>query len=194
MTTAIIDGLRERMSSAISVNQSVGIILPGNNHSDLTQALFEYMYSKPEAAWVYVAIAKPYGSIVKQFGDMLAGEGNIRFIDCVSRALGSYETDSNCVFIESPVQLEKMLLEIMNIFRDLEGDVQKYLVIDSLSSLLLYNDVSLVAEFFTHLTSRTKLEDIHSISLSIEEEMEDNVNKILYLRSDKIIKVRESFI
>lgn len=194
MTTAIIDGLRERMSSAISVNQSVGIILPGNNHPDLTQALFEYMYGKPETAWVYVTIAKPYGSIVKQFGDMLTGEGNIRFIDCVSRALGRYETDPNCVFIESPVQLEKMLLEIMTIFRDLKGDVQKYLVIDALSSLLLYNDVSLVAEFFTHLTNRTKLEDIHSISLSIEEEMEDDVNKILYLRSDKIIKVRESFI
>ena len=194
MATAIIDGLRERISSAISVSQSVGIILPGNNHSDLIQALFEYMHSKPEAAWVYVTIANPYWSILKQFGDMLADEGNIKFIDCVSRASGRYETDSNCIFIESPVQLEKMLLEIMTVFRDLKGDVQKYLVIDSLSSLLLYNDVSLVAEFFTHLTNGAKLEDIHSISLSIEEEMEDNVNKILYLRSDKILKVRESFI
>ena len=115
---------------------------------------------------------------------------------CSGNGLNTSGTSSNpnCTFIESPAQLEKILLEIMSAFRDLENDVQKYLVIDSLSSLLTYNNVSLVTEFFTHLWNRTKLEDIHSISLSIEEEMEENINKILYLKSNKIIKVRESFI
>ena len=193
MGNTIIDGLKERISNAISVNQSVGIMLPGNNYSDLTQALFEFMNSKPKTAWVYVTITNPYGSIEKKFGDMF-DKGNIRFIDGISRAAGIYEINPNCVFIESPSQLEKILLEIMNAFRDLENNIQKYLVIDSLSSLLTYNDVSLVTEFFTHLSNRTKLEDIHSISLSIEEEMEENISKILYLKSNKIIKVRESFI
>ncbi len=193
MSNTIIDGLRERISSAMTLNQSVGIMLPGNNYSDLTQALFEFIYSKPKTAWVYVTITNPYGDIVKKFGNML-DKGNIKFIDGISRAAGIYEINPNCTFIESPAQLEKILLEIMSAFRDLENDVQKYLVIDSLSSLLTYNNVSLVTEFFTHLSNRTKLEDIHSISLSIEEEMEENINKILYLKSNKIIKVRESFI
>ena len=50
MGNTIIDGLRERISNAISVNQSVGIMLPGNNYSDLTQALFEFINSKPKTA------------------------------------------------------------------------------------------------------------------------------------------------
>ena len=77
MSNTIIDGLRERISSAMTVNQSVGIMLPGNNYSDLTQALFEFIYSKPKTAWVYVTITNPYGNIVKKFGNML-DKGNIQ--------------------------------------------------------------------------------------------------------------------
>lgn len=193
MVNTLIDGLKERISNAITVNQSAGIILPGNNYSDLVQALFEHIRSKPEAAWVYVTITKPYENIIKQFGDVL-NRKNIRFIDCISRAAGISKVDPNCIFIESPALLEKIIMEIMDIFRDLEDDVQKYLIIDSLSSLLIYNDASLVTEFFTHLTNRTRVADIHIISLVIEEETDEDINKILYLKSDKIIKVRESFI
>ena len=79
MGNTIIDGLRERISNAMSVNQSVGIMLPGNNYSDLTQALFEFMNSKPKTAWVYVTITNPYGSIVKKFGDKLQSwAGDVR--------------------------------------------------------------------------------------------------------------------
>ena len=192
-STTLIDGLKERVSNAIATNQSVGIILPGNNYSDLIQALFEHMHSRSKDAWVYVTITRPYESIVKQYGDV-AGRGDIKFIDCISRAAGLSKTDPNCIFIESPAHLEKIIMEIMAAFRDLEDNVNKYLIIDSLSSLLIYNDVSLVTEFFTILTNRMRLSDIHSISLAIEEEMDDSVNKIIYLRSNKIIKLKESFI
>ncbi len=193
MANTLIDGLQERISNAIKINQSVGIILPGNNYADLMQALFERMRSRPEDAWVYVAITRPYDSVVKQFGNF-AELRNVRFIDCISQAAGISKTDPHCTFIESPALLEKLIMEIMDTFRGLDVSVEKYLVIDSLSSLLIYNDVQLVTEFFTHLTNRTRLADVHTVSLVVEEESNENVNKIIYLRSDKIIKVRESFI
>jgi hypothetical protein len=194
MSKAIVDGLRERISNAISYNQSVGIILPGNNYNDLTQALFEYIYSKPESAWVYVTITKTYNNILKDFGDIIIDQNNIRFIDCISRAAGLYYNAPNCVFIESPSQLERIILEIMNQFKMLDKNINKYLVLDSLSSLLIYNNSSLIKEFITHLNNRTIIEDIHNISLSIEEEMDEKFSRIIYLKNKKIIKLKESFI
>jgi len=193
MANTLIDGLQERISNAIKINRSVGIILPGSNYADLMQALFERMKSRAEDAWVYVAITRPYEDVVKQFGNF-AELRNVRFIDCISHAAGISKMDPNCTFIESPALLEKLMMEIMDTFRGLDDGVQKYLVIDSLSSLLIYNDAQIVTEFFTHLTNRTRLADVHTISLVVEEESSDSVNKIIYLRSDKIIKVRESFI
>ena len=193
MANTLIDGLKERISKAITINQSVGIMLPGNNYLDLTQALFEYIISKPQDAWVYVTITKPFNSIVKRFDDLSDAE-NVRFIDCISRAAGISKVDSNCTYIESPTMLEKLGLEIINIFKEVDENTDKYLILDSLSTLMIYNDPDIVTEFFYHMANRTRARDIHSISLVIEEEgMDKHLNKIIYL-NDKILKVRDSFI
>ena len=65
MANVLIDGLKERISNAIKINQSIGILLPGSNYTDLLQALFEHIKSKPEEAWVYVTVTKPYETLLK---------------------------------------------------------------------------------------------------------------------------------
>lgn len=192
MVNTLIDSLKERVSKAVAFNQSVGVILPSSNYSDLIQAFFEYIRSRPEDAWVYVTITKPYENIVKQFGE-LAESKNIRFVDCISRAAGITKTDPNCVYVESPSMLEKLGLEIVNIFKTVDEKTNKYLILDSLSTLIVYNDQDIVTEFFYHLANRTRSRNIHIISLAIEEEGMEKFNKLLYL-NDKILKVRDSFI
>ena len=193
MVNVLIDGLKERISNAIKVNQSIGILLPGNNYPDLLQALFEHMQSKPEEAWVYVSVTKPYDTLVKQY-DFLSDAKNIKFIDCISRAAGILRSDANCIYLESPTILEKLGLEIMNAFKEVDENTQKYLVVDSLSNLIVYNDPDIVTEFFYHIINKTRAKEIHTISLAIEEEgLEKHLNRLVYL-NDKILKVRDSFI
>lgn len=193
MANVLIDGLRERFANAVKVNQSIGILLPSTNYSDLTQAMFEHIKTRPNEAWVYVTVTRPYDTIIKQHGDM-ASHNNIRFIDCVSRAAGISKPNPNCIFIESPTMLEKIGLEIMNIFKEVDENTDKYLVLDSLSNLIIYNDPDIITEFFYHLINRTRARNIHTISIAIEEEgMDKYLNKLIYL-NDKILKVRDSFI
>jgi hypothetical protein len=193
MPNVLIDGLKERISNAITVNQSIGILLPSSNYSDLIQAMFERIHNKPDEAWVYVTVTKPYDTLVKQY-EYLPELKNIRFIDCISRAAGLTKLNPNVTFIESPTMLEKLGLEIMNIFKRVDEKTKKYLVIDSLSNLIIYNDPDIVTEFFYHIINRTRTRDIHTISLAIEEEgLESYLNRLIYL-NDKILKVRDSFI
>jgi len=193
MPNVLIDGLKERISNAISVNQSIGILLPVANYSDLIQALFERIKSKPDEAWVYVTVTKPFDTLLKQY-DFLSEIKNVRFIDCISRAAGITKPVKNVEFIESPTMLEKLGLEIMNIFREVDPDTKKYLVIDSLSNLIVYNDPEIVTEFFYHIINRTRAKEIHTISLAIEDEgLESYLNRLIFL-NDKILKVRDSFI
>jgi len=193
MPNVLIDGLKERISNAISVNQSIGILLPGANYSDLIQALFERIKSKPDEAWVYVTVTKPFDTLLKQY-DFLSEIKNVRFIDCISRAAGITKPVKNVEFIESPTMLEKLGLEIMNIFREVDPGTKKYLVIDSLSNLIVYNDPEIVTEFFYHIINRTRAKEIHTISLAIEDEgLESYLNRLIFL-NDKILKVRDSFI
>ena len=193
ITNTLIDGLKDRIVNAASNNQSIGIIIPSNNYSDLICSLFEFINMKSNENWVYLTITKPYETIYEEYSSMINGK-NIKFIDCISHAAGISNEKSNCKYIESPSQLENILLEIMNYFKLFNNTKKNYLIIDSISSLILYNDALLVTEFFTHLINRSRLSNIITISLSIEEEMDENIKKILYLKSNKIIKLKESFI
>lgn len=193
MANILIDGLKERISNAIKMNQSIGILLPGNNHPDLLEAIFEHIRNQPQDAWIYVTVANPYDTLIKQYR-FLPDANNIKFIDCISRAAGILRSDSNCVYIESPTMLEKIGLETMNMFKEVDEDVEKYLILDSLTNLILYNDPGIVTEFFYHIVNITRVKNIHTISLAIEEEgLEKHINRLIYL-NDKILRVRDSFI
>ncbi len=193
MANVLIDGLKERISKAIKINQSVGILLPGNNYPDLIQAMFERIHSNPGEAWVYVTVSKPFQNLVGNY-EFLETDSNIKIIDTISRAAGITQASQNCIYVESPTLLEKLGLEIMNVFKGVDENTQKFLVIDSLSNLIIYNNSALVTEFFYHMLNKTRARDIHLISLALEDEgMDSQINRLIYL-NDKIIKVRDSFI
>ena len=193
MANVLIDGLKERILNAIKINQSIGILLPGSNYSDLSKALFELIKSNQDSTWVYLNVSKPYDILVKQF-PYLNDLNNVKFIDCISRAAGLSKNHPNCIFIESPSMLEKIGLEIINVFKDVNPETKKYLLIDSLTNMIIYNDPEIITEFFYQIINKTRARDIHTISLAIEEEgLDSYINRLIYL-NDKILKVRDSFI
>jgi len=193
MENSLIEGLKDRIATATGSFQSVGIVLPSNNYQELTQALFDFMNCKPDQPWIYVTITKPYHLIHRQFKDVIENS-SITFVDCVSRAAGIQTDDGNCYFLDSPSQLEQLILVIVNMVKKGNEDARPTVVLDALSTLSLYNDGLLVTEFFSHLLNNLYLYDAHSISLCLEEEMNDYMNKMLYLKNEKIIKLKESFI
>ena len=192
MSETMLDGLKERIFKAAKIHQSIGIIVPMNNYSDLSEAMFSYMLDDNDDIWIYLMITKSYDTMVKRFKG-LAEHKNIKFIDCISRAAGITRTEKGCVYIDSPVMLEKMIIEIMHLFHESKPDVNKYLILDSISALMIYNNPETVKEFFQHLVNKSRAENMHSISIVLEEELNEYMNKIIFL-NDKIIKVKESFI
>lgn len=190
MVDAVIEGIKDRVSVAIKVNQSVGIQVPENRHDDLLEALFNFMLSNPNDVWTFVTASDTYDHISKTFKE-ISEHSNIKFIDCISRAAGISELQSNCTYVESPTMLEIVSLEIMNNFRGVDDEVEKYVVIDSLSALMVYNDSEVIREFVSLLTSRARSRNIHIVTILVEEEVDSNR---LIQMNDKIVVLRDSFI
>lgn len=190
MVDAVIEGIKDRVSVAIKVNQSVGIQVPENRHDDLLEALFNFMLSNPNDVWTFVTASDTYDHISKTFKE-ISEHSNIKFIDCISRAAGVSELQSNCTYVESPTMLEIVSLEIMNNFRGVDDEVEKYVVVDSLSALMVYNDSEVIREFVSLLTSRARSKNIHIVTILVEEEV--NSNRLIQM-NDKIVVLRDSFI
>jgi archaellum biogenesis ATPase FlaH len=190
MPDAIIEGIRERVAAAIRVNQSVGIQVPENRHEGLLEGIFHSMASNERDIWTFVTVSKSFDYMTKYFKEV-DRYGNIKFIDCVSRAAGISTIHKNCSYIESPVMLERLILEILTNYKSIKQDIDKFVVIDSLSALMIYNDPGIIREFVALLMNRARAENIHIISILVEEEMDSN--KLIQL-NDKIIILRDSFI
>jgi archaellum biogenesis ATPase FlaH len=190
MVDAVIEGIRERVSAAIQVNQSVGIQVPENRHGDLLEAVFNSMCRNTHDIWTFVTVSKTFDYLAKTFKESTR-HPNIKFIDCISRAAGISDNANNCIFLESPVMLENLILEIINNFKSQKRDIDKYIVIDSLSALMIYNDPGIIREFISLVMNRSRAENIHVVSILVEEEMDSN--KLIQL-NDKIIVLRDSFI
>jgi archaellum biogenesis ATPase FlaH len=190
MVDAVIEGIRERIAAAIQVNQSVGIQVPENRHGDLQEAIFDSMCRNTHTTWTYVTVSKTFDYLSKTFKEGTR-QTNIKFIDCISRAAGISEAASNCIYVESPVMLEKIILEILNNFKGMKRDLDKFIVIDSLSALMIYNDPEIIREFMSLVMNRSRSENIHVVSILVEEEMDSS--KLIQL-NDKIIVLRDSFI
>jgi archaellum biogenesis ATPase FlaH len=190
MVDAVIEGIRERIAAAIQVNQSVGIQVPENRHGDLLEAIFDSMCRNTHTTWTFLTVSKTFDYLTKTFKEGTR-QTNIKFIDCISRAAGISEAASNCIYVESPVMLEKIILEILNNFKGMKRDLDKYIVIDSLSALMIYNDPEIIREFMTLVMNKCRSENIHVVSILVEEEMDSS--KLIQL-NDKIIVLRDSFI
>jgi hypothetical protein len=190
MVDAVIEGIRERVVAAIQVNQSVGIQVPENRHGDLLEALFESTCRNTHTTWTFVTVSKTYDYLSKTFKEGTRNT-NVKFIDCISRAAGISDNSPNCIYIESPAMLEKIILEILNNFKGMKRDLDKYIVIDSLSALMIYNESEIIREFVSLLMNKSRAENIHVVSILVEEEMDSH--KLIQL-NDKIIVLRDSFI
>ena len=165
MTNTLIEGLQERIANAMNMSFSVGVVLPSNNYDDMLESIFNFMSHKPDVAWIYVSISNPFESLKRKF-ETLVNNPSISCIDCVSRAAGIQSTDPRCYYLDSPAELEKLILEIVSNIKSHKGE-ETYIIIDSLSSLILYNDVGLVSEFFTHLINNIRIHDAKTITLCI---------------------------
>ena len=192
--SSIVESLRERIPKSMMINRTVGITLPDKYYDDIKQVILEFISSKSENYCVYVSITRPYASIKSEYEDIITKNNNIKFVDCVSRIAGISKTDPNCTFIESPTMLEKLGLEINNLFKEADENSSKYLVLDSLSTLMIYNEPEIVTKFFYYLINVTRAKDIHSVYLVIEEEEADKQIKKLINLTDKIEKIVDSFI
>lgn len=190
MPDAIIEGIRERVATAIRMNNSVGIQVPEARHVDLLEAILASMCKSSTNTWTFVSVSKTFDHFVKTYKEATQ-RSNVKFIDCISRTAGLPEEHTNCIYIESPVMLEKIILEILNSFKGLKHDTDKFVVIDSLSALMIYNEHDIIREFISLVLNRSRAENIHVVSILVEEEMDSN--KIIQL-NDKIIVLRDSFI
>ncbi len=116
---------------------------------------------------VYVTLNKPYENIKKQFQKEKIDVTNVIFIDAVTKTVGGkIEKKKDCLYIGNPKNLSDISIAMDQAIMAIPAK-NKFLFFDSLSTLLLYNDVRVVAKFVHFLSGKMRVWKVKGIIISL---------------------------
>lgn len=151
--------------------------------------LLHYLVAKKKARGIYLSINKPYTSLVNILKKNRIDTDKMFFIDCITRSAGGEaERKDNCLFISSPTNLTDLGIALDDAIESL-GNVEKFVFLDSISTLLIYHDAETVLHFSHFLTARARLKNFYGIFITVESEADAKLVRTLSQFCDKVVKL-----
>lgn len=136
---------------------------------------------------VYVTLNKPYFSLKR----MLTKEGidlnKLYFIDSITMQVGGEVMDEErCFYLSSPdpVQLQVTIERAM----DLITSNNRFIYIDSLSTISLYKSFETLIKFLRHITGKIRLRGFVGTIFTLEKEMDETYYSQITLMCDEVIE------
>lgn len=122
---------------------------------------------------IYVTVNKPYVALVEQFKKAGISTDRMFFIDAVTKMVGGASKPSeNFLTIGSPQFLTEMSIAVSQAAAALPKG-EKFLIFDSISSLLIYNNAGTVARFLHFLTGKLREWEMRGVFLAVDTEVKE---------------------
>jgi hypothetical protein len=161
-------------------NSVVLISASSETHGRLVAAVLDIFVREKGMGGVYISVSQPYEVILSTMEATGIDSKDIYFIDCISKMAGQsgVQPSDKVVFIENPSGLEEVSMHVERLLSKVSRE-KKFVFLDSLSSLLIYNDDKSVMVFTHYLINKIRLEKMAGAILSIaKKEAEDLVKTI----------------
>ena len=159
---------------ALKINFLVILDTSAENYSDAVMGAVTFMLEKGQKG-IYVTSSRPYRFISNEMKRISINTDNILFLDCISCMAGEHG-DGNCTYVENPASLEEISMHIGSLLGRIESD-EKFLIMDSISTLLIYNSLNSVKEFSLFLINKLRLESVDGILVIIKKEAQSSTKR-----------------
>ncbi|MFB6295205.1 MAG: hypothetical protein ABEI97_05570 [Candidatus Nanohaloarchaea archaeon] len=166
------------------------VIADAEEYVSVNQQLLDHLVNGEGLAGIYVTVNKPYLTIVDTLEAAGIGTSEIFFIDAISEDTGAEDvTAENVAFLDSPQGLTDMSIAISEAVEKLPDEGNRVLVLDTLSTLMLYNDEDLVSQFAHELSGKIRDWGVKGLMLTIQEEADEDLLASLNQFVDEAIHV-----
>lgn len=132
---------------------------------------------------VYVTLNKPVATLKQSLQRMGVQTSNLKFIDAIT-AVKEQESE-DCTYLGPNQELTNLCMAIARTLAKLEAG--GFIVFDSLSTLLIYNDERSVSRFAHILTEKLRANEVYSVLLSVQAASEKDMISRLAQFADRIV-------
>jgi KaiC/GvpD/RAD55 family RecA-like ATPase len=171
----------------IGPSTSVAFEIKIDSYFDVVRGIIDEFAAKKDLACVYVTASVPASTLSAALSTLEVSVSDLSFVDCISHTLmAAGERSKSTVFVESPTMLENIILKVEYFARVKEGK-KLLVVLDSVNSFALHNDIKMLTEFLTILTNSLKSKEAYPVLLAIPEQMKPEIKEVMAMVSDVII-------
>ncbi len=157
-------GMAGDIGSTIKNNSISVVVMPNTSYNETLKDIVSAALEK-HGSLCYISLNKPYNSVMTYLKNKGVDSENIIFIDAVTKKT---ESDSDqVIYVSSPTALTEINITMNKV---LEAGGIKAVLIDSISTLLLYTEESVVLKFVHSIVSKMRSDKNDCIMAAIEDE------------------------
>ena len=165
----------------------VAVISSAENYYSANIAILDYLVNKRKMNGIYITMNKPYFSLVNVLKKNNIDANNLFFIDAISGVVGQESELDNCIVLRSPVALGELGISVLNLCET--GDA-KFLLLDSLSTMVIYNNVLESVKFSHYIITNLRKYHLAGVIMSLEADTKFSFIKDISMFVDKVISLK----
>lgn len=140
---------------------------------------------------IYITTTRPAKAIQNRLSMKKIDMDKIYFVDCISYSVGAnLKVGDEVLYVESPTQLESVMLKTYWLLKKIDSE-HKFVFLDSLNTLGIYNDERMLSEFFHLFINKLRTKEIFGVILSVGEDPPKDTVKMLELVCDESLEMRQ---
>ena len=160
------------------------VVVPGKKYNQKVITLIKG-FSKKNIC--YVTVNKAVDSFVQMLKKGKVKTEYLFFIDCITKTIVKPEPRKDTIFCSSPNALTEISLAVNKI---VDSGVSEVVVIDSLSSMLVYHKSSTLMKFVFHVINKVKSSTVVLVLLVPSDDKETEFYNKLIPLADNVVKMK----
>ncbi len=165
--------------------------VPEENYLNVNLETIKVLVAELGYSGLYITIQRPHTNLIKQLEKREVDTGSIYFIDAASSA--AEETDKpveNCTYVPKDLNIDELTRATYKMLPKIQG-TRKFLFLDSITTLMLYQPLSETLRFAEFLTRTLRKTDLTAIIMNVGTELsKQKFIKDIVFQCDKVIKIR----
>ena len=175
--TALVDDLKK--------NQIVLSILESNNYND---TIVDTIKNIPkDANVVYITLNKTASSLESYLSKFGISTERFTIIDCITKTITDIKDTDRVIYLESPRSLSDLSFILTGVLKSKD---HQYLIFDSLTTLMVYQDKPIVVRFVLNIVNRIRATTCKSILFAVNLKEHKDFLKEISIFVDHVINVR----
>lgn len=175
------------VSEFLKIKSKKGIytfISKAEDYSAVNQEIMLFLTKNQKSSGIYVTLNKSHCHLAKELENRGINTKKILFID--NNEEGNGCGAQNCIFLGRNKSLTALSMAMTEASKN---PSMKFIFFDSLTTLLIYNELETTKRFVHYFINKIKNLDILMIIMSVEEEKTKKLVPILYQFCDGVIKI-----